>query len=433
MTRTKTDKAVAAEALELYDIMQQAVAKAEKNSKLSPVFLKRDSFAGSAVSTGSLWLDFKLGGGIPPSRIVGISGPEKAGKTLLATQIAYNQLQGGRGATFFDAEGSNDPLFLKARGIDFNDYRGRRDKAGRLRKGQHDLIQFYQPSTVEEIARYIHDMSEMLPENRTPSSPPMIYFLDSVVALISAAVLKDMDSRGLAMHARAYSENLPLINAGLVRSGCTLVYTNQLRQKPGVSFGSPDYEPCGDALKFFSSMRLRLSTSKPKIADKDHPFIASAATPCILNAAPKAGGVWIEPHVNEAGEFTGGLDKYIYTAIKVIKNKVYSPHQLCWMRIQFEEDGSTGFGLDPVFDIFSLLYEQEMIRRSKAKGDSEVRAAVYEIAPPEDGEEPAADLAGEFGLPERFNYYDFRKWARTPDLVPKLRNRLLVSGALFNR
>lgn len=389
------------------EALNAAVKKAEKDAKLTPVFLSRESFAANATTTGSLEIDRILGGGIPPGRIVGIAGPEHTGKSLIATQIAAEQLKMGRIASYLDAEGGNDPLFLKARGIDFDRYRGQRDKNGNLKPGQKDTLLYYQPETGEQVNHYMWNVMSSLPENRSPKFPIVIFLLDSVVALVSSAVAEDLDSNRMAMHAKMYSEILPTIVSQLSRTGCTFVYTNQLRQKPAQMFGDPSYEPAGDSLKFYSSIRLRLSSSKPKVnEDKDHPFVSGF----IADAKPRQGGVWEEPHLNEKGEEVG-LDRYIYTAIRTVKNKVYTPQKVCWMRVHFEEAGGTGRGLDPVFDLFTFLYNMRALEKVKEG---------YKLV---DTKWKLQDL----GVPEVIVYQDFKRWVMSdPSIVAKVRQRVII-------
>jgi RecA/RadA recombinase len=425
--------ALVAEGIDIDKIMGAAVTAAEKKSKLQPVYLKRDSFAAYAIHTGSLWLDLIMGGGIPPSRIVGISGPEHSGKSLLATEIIANQLRAGRHAFYKDAEGGSDPLFLKSRGIDFDLFRGKRDKKGKLKDGERDLIHYYQPTTGDEVLHFIHELAAKLPENRTPTFPTALITLDSVVALVTDAVSDDIDSNRMAMHAKMYSEMLPIINSNLIRTGCSFIYTNQIRQKPMASkYENPDYEPCGSALRYFASIRLRLSASKPKFGDNDHPF-ADKDKGFIKDAAPKAGGVWEEPHYDSEGQEVG-LDRYTYTAIRTVKNKVYNPFKVCWIRTQFEENGSTGRGLDKVFDVFSFLHQVGLIK--PAVLTAEEKAAKVKVEAVKGRYEPVAgspvDLVA-LGMPKRWTYQQFKKWINeTPSIVMVLRDKLLVSGWAFN-
>jgi len=419
-----------ADGLNIHDIMEKATSKAQKAAKLDPIFLKRESFAASAVSTSSLWIDYIMGGGVPPSRTIGISGPERAGKSLLTTEILKNQMNAKRYGIMNDAEGDTDVLFLKNRGIDFESYRGARTEKGNLKKGQRDYLQYYQPTTGDDMLTYTHEVCKMLPENRNPEAPPAIFLLDSVVALIPADVLDDVSKAPMALHARMYSKMMPIINAHMTRTGCSFLYTNQLRQKPGVKYGSPDYEPCGEALKFFTSVRLQLSSSKPKLHDKDHPFVNGF----IQGGAWKAGGVWEEPHYDEDGTVTG-LDKYVHTAVRTAKNKVYTPYQVCWMRIQFEENGDMGRGLDKVFDIFSFLADNKYIE--KAYLSEEEKAAKLKVATVQGKYQITQGTnfqLKEVGLPDRFDYLEFKRWvAMTPDITETLRDIMLVSGVVYEK
>ena len=418
------------EAIDILDVIRGATKDAERISKLAPVFLKRDSFAGAATSTGSLCIDFILGGGIPPSRIVGIIGPEHVGKSLLVTDIINSQLKANHAAVFYDAEGSTDPLFLQARGIDLNAHRGRRNKNGELLPKQRDRIFMYQPTTGDEMMNHMHQMMAALPNNSNPSYPTIMFLLDSVIALISDAVATDVDSNKIAMHAQMYAQLIPIINAFLVRSGCSLVYTNQLRQKVMNQFGSDQSEPAGNTLKFFAAIRMMLSREQPKLWDAKHPFTGDGKSNW-TKSTPKAGGVWEEPHWDKNGKELG-LDRYIYTAVKTIKNKVYTPFQTTWMRVQFDENGSTGRGLDPVFDVFHFLSTISLLKKCvKVKGD---------------GLE-AKDLTGRFefvttdqfdpkalGMPERFDYREFKWWVtHNLDIRVKLREKLLLSGVAYER
>jgi RecA/RadA recombinase len=422
------DKEAIADAIDINAIIRKAVREAEKGANLSPVLLRRDSFAGAAVSTGCLCLDKIMGGGIPGGRVIGISGPERSGKTLLATQIGANQVSEYRFLNYMDAEGSTDPIFLAARGINFDKYRGKRNKADELKPGEVDYINFYQPSTVEQIANYIHIFSNMVPEDRNPERPFCIYVLDSVVALITDDIDGNIiDANKMAMHARAYATYLPIINSDLVKSGSTLVYTNQLRQKPMASkYETNIYEPAGDALKFFASARMMLNPTKPKLGDDDHPFVHKDKG-VIPQAAPREGGVWEEPHWDSSGNIIG-LDRYVYTGIKTVKNKLFTPFQKCWMRIQFEENGSTGHGLDPVFDIFTFLHEEGYIAPSKNDKGKNVKGRfdVYSC----DRFDPVKEL----DMPNEFDYFEFKKWVGdNPGLTAKIREKLLVSGIVYEK
>jgi len=430
MVQAKTT-AEAVEESSILDIINSTVGKAEKASRLTPIFLQRQSFAKTATSTGSLTLDFNLGGGIPPSRIVGIVGPEGAGKTLLAWDIMFQQLLAGRVSVAHDAEGSTDPLFLKSRGHSLEDFRGRRNKNGDLLPKERDSIFYYQPTTGDEVLNYMHTLMYAMPENRNPEAPPIIFLLDSVVALISDAVSEDVDSNKIAMHAKMYAEMMPIINGFLARTGCSFIYTNQLREGVMVTFGDGKREPAGNALKYFSSIRMHLDRSKPKALwiahDKVHPFVDGDNN--WSQAKPKAGGIWEEPHWDDNGTIVG-QDRYIYTSVKTIKNKVYTPFKVSWMKIQFEENGAMGHGIDPVFDIFTFLSEVKLLKKA-TKGESEKAAAVagkYEFVTTDQFDPKALHM------PERFTYPELKLWVKqNPNVRAQLREKLILSGVAFDR
>jgi RecA/RadA recombinase len=412
---------------DLKDIFAKAIPQAEKASGLSSVLLNRDSFANRATSTGSLWLDYIMGGGIPPARIIGIAGPEHSGKSVLVTNILFNQCKNGGFSFFMDAEGSTDPLFLEARGLNFDIFLAKRNKKGEVVKGDVDQYHLYQPRTGEEMAEHLHKIMGQLPENRTPDKPIAIFALDSVVALITDALADDLDSNKMAMHARMYASIMPVINGLLARTGCSFIYTNQLRQKPGVTFGGDGtYEPAGDALKFFSSVRLMLKRTQPKLWGDKHPFIVDEYNPGVK---PKAGGVWIEPHYDSDGRVVGE-DKYIYSSIATVKNKAFKPHQSCWIKIQFEKNGTTGHGIDPVFDIFSFLASVGLIKKAEPKGgEGEKKKDLKGLF--ETVTWKSYDLA-KLGFPDRFTYPQLKVFIlNNPGLSDKLREQLLLTNIAF--
>ena len=246
----------------------------------------------------------------------------------------------------------------------------------------------------------------------------MLYFLDSVVALISDAIDENLDANKIAMHAKMYSEILPVINTRLARTGCSLIYTNQLRKNVGAAFsgfGSADYEPCGEALKFYSSARILLGSSKPKLHEKDHPFLNADFT----GAKPKAGGVWQEAH-KEGSEF---LDRSIYTSMTTKKNKFFNPQKQAWMKITFEEANNTGSGICRVFDTFSVLNDLDIIERVKERGKPEY----YKLNLNDDIREI------ENLIPDQFNYWEFKAHVKAlgRSLYYDLRRILLESGYAY--
>ena len=184
------------------------------------------------ISTGSLGLDIALGiGGLPKGRIVEIYGPEASGKTTLSLQaIAECQKQGGT-AAFIDAEHALDPIYAKNLGVDI------------------DNLIVSQPDTGEQAL----EISDML----VRSGAVDMLVIDSVAALTPRAEIEgDMGDHHVGLQARLMSQALRKITGNVKRSNAIIIFINQIRMKIGVMFGSPETTTGGNALKFYSSVRL---------------------------------------------------------------------------------------------------------------------------------------------------------------------------------
>ena len=186
----------------------------------------------SAVSTGSLSLDFALGvGGIPRGRITEIYGPESSGKTTIALHvIAEVQKQGGE-AAFIDAEHALDPVYAKKLGVDIN----------RLLVSQPDCGE-----QALEIA-----------ETLVNSGAIDIIVIDSVAALVPRQEIEgDMGDSHVGLQARLMSQAMRKLSGAIAKSNCIVIFTNQLREKVGVMYGNPEVTTGGKALKFYASVRI---------------------------------------------------------------------------------------------------------------------------------------------------------------------------------
>ena len=184
------------------------------------------------ISTGTISLDLALGGrGIPKGRIVEIYGPESSGKTTLAlTTLANCQANGGT-AAFIDAEHALDPSWAKRLGVNLSD------------------LLVSQPDTGEQAL----EICEML----VRSNAVDIIIIDSVAALIPRAEIEgEMGDTHVGLQARLMSQALRKLTGAIAKSDTTVVFINQLREKIGVMFGSPETTPGGRALKFYSSVRI---------------------------------------------------------------------------------------------------------------------------------------------------------------------------------
>ncbi len=184
------------------------------------------------IPTGSIALDIALGvGGVPRGRIVEIFGPESSGKTTLVQHIiAEAQKQGGT-AALIDAEHAFDPIYAEKTGVD----------VGNL------LVS--QPDTGEQALE--------IAETLIRSNAVDVIAIDSVAALVPRAEIEgDIGDSHIALQARLMSQALRRIAGSVNRSKCVVIFTNQLRMKIGVMFGNPETTPGGNALKFYSSVRM---------------------------------------------------------------------------------------------------------------------------------------------------------------------------------
>src|SRR6187455_2968172 len=192
----------------------------------------QDRVAVEVIPTGSIALDIALGiGGLPRGRIVEIYGPESSGKTTVALHAVANAQKAGGIAAFIDAEHALDPEYAKALGVDT------------------DGLLVSQPDTGEQAL----EIADML----IRSGAIDIIVIDSVAALVPRAEIEgEMGDSHVGLQARLMSQALRKITGALNNTGTTAIFINQLREKIGVMFGSPETTTGGRALKFYASIRL---------------------------------------------------------------------------------------------------------------------------------------------------------------------------------
>ncbi len=186
----------------------------------------------ASISTGALALDLALGvGGVPRGRVIEIFGPESSGKTTLSLHIIA-EAQKARGlAAFIDAEHALDPTYAEAIGVDLEN------------------LYFSQPDNGEQALE--------IADTLVRSGALDLVVIDSVAALVPRAEIEgEMGDSHVGLQARLMSQALRKLSGSLSRSGTTAIFINQLREKIGVMFGSPETTPGGRALKFYSSVRL---------------------------------------------------------------------------------------------------------------------------------------------------------------------------------
>jgi recombination protein RecA len=192
------------------------------------------------ISTGALTLDLALGGGLPKGRVIEIYGPESSGKTTVALHAIAEVQKNGGIAAFVDAEHALDPTYAGALGVDIEN------------------LLISQPDTGEAGLEIVDQLVR--------SAAVDIVVIDSVAALVPRAEIEgDMGDTHVGLQARLMSQALRKITGNIGKSGCTVIFINQLRQKIGVTYGSPETTTGGNALKFYASVRLdirRIQTLK---------------------------------------------------------------------------------------------------------------------------------------------------------------------------
>ncbi len=192
------------------------------------------------IPSGALTLDIALGGGLPKGRVIEIYGPESSGKTTLALHAIAEMQKAGGVAAFVDAEHALDPTYAAALGVDI------------------DNLFVAQPDNGEAALEIVDQLVR--------SAAVDIVVVDSVAALVPRAEIEgDMGDAHVGLQARLMSQALRKITGNIGKSGCTVIFLNQLRQKIGVTYGNPETTTGGNALKFYASVRLdirRIQTLK---------------------------------------------------------------------------------------------------------------------------------------------------------------------------
>lgn len=252
-----------------------------------------------AISTGSIMLDNALGiGGLPKGRIIEIYGPESSGKTTIAlSTIAQSQKEGGVCA-FIDVEHALDPVYAKALGVDI------------------DNLIVSQPDTGEQALEIMDAL--------VSSGAIDVIVLDSVAALVPRAEIEgDMGDSHIGLQARLMSQALRKLTGNIKKSNCVAFFINQLREKVGVMFGSPETTSGGRALKFYASVRMDIRK--------------------------------IDSIKGKEGEMVANKVR-----VKVVKNKVAPPFK------QAEFDIAYGQGIDFVGELIDLGVQKDIVQKSGA-------------------------------------------------------------------
>lgn len=247
--------------------------------------------------TGSLSLDIALGGGVPKGRVVEIYGPESSGKTTLTYHIIAEAQKRGGMAAFIDAEHALDPEYAKNIGVDI------------------DKLLISQPDTGEQALE--------IAETLVRSNALDVLVVDSVAALVPRAEIEgEMGDAHVGLQARLMSQALRKLTGAISKSQTTVIFINQIRMKIGVMFGNPETTAGGQALKFYSSVRMDIRRTE-QIKDGD----------------------------NVIGN---------HARVKVVKNKVAPPFKIGEFDIMYNE------GISREGDVLDLAVKEELVNKSGA-------------------------------------------------------------------
>ncbi len=292
------EKSVASEKERKLEMLQETISNLEKTYGKGTIMRLGDNVINKieSISTGSLSIDAALGiGGVPRGRIVEIYGPESSGKTTLCLHIVAEAQKTGGLAAFIDAEHAMDIGYAQKLGVDVNN------------------LLVSQPDYGEQALEIVDTLVR--------SNALDVIVIDSVAALVPRSELEgDMGDAQMGVQARLMSQALRKITGAVSRSKTVVIFTNQLRSKIGVMFGSPETTTGGNALKFYSSVRIDIRR------------IAA---------------------LKDGQEVVGNR-----TRVKIVKNKVAPPFKTVEFDIMYNE------GISKTGDLIDLGLEFGLIKKS---------------------------------------------------------------------
>ena len=432
-TKTRTDKSKMPSILtsKAYIELVKYMNTEEKKAGISRTNLFVGGHVENAISTGLLSLDFVMGGGYANGRMTILPGAESSGKTTeIVTSIA-NATSQNVPSTVFDAESAFDAGYadraLKRFGYSMSKMQGVFDDKKQIWV-EPPMVNIYQINNGEQVFKFMRNILRQLPIIRRDHNnnywairtegkkevaeenngmPQMCFYIDSMAALVANIMDEDTGKEPMGAQARMFAMELPRVSTLITNRNCTLVGTNQLRDKIGgfsrPGLPPPTTQPGGHALRFYTDVRTGVNACAPTTA----------------------GWMKQDKEYCEEQSVFGGIDRYAFTKFKNMKNKAFSPKREGFARIRFLANGGAGDGYCESYDVLHYL---EKTGQATRRGNT----VTLDIAPIKENGKLVALPTGEA---KRINFLEFKKAVELPEFKHALFNHCrsqIKSGFAFD-